>query len=178
MSEPEQLSESGGVSSPLARGLRIFAHAMIFGLSMILLQNILTTEGVRIWPDQGFGLLVVILSIATSIPALLRTIMLKSVTFGENLTTGLDGQGRLRLLVFTVTWFLFAVALPVFGFLLCATVAIASSMMALGRTRITLAIPVGAIVAMLVFAAFQKVLYVGLPLGQLDLFVINNLLEG
>lgn len=54
----------------------------------------------------------------------------------------------------------------------------AVSMTAIARTRVWVALPICAIIALLVFIAFQKVLYVGLPLGPIDLLVINNLLEG
>lgn len=130
------------------------------------------------WPDQGFPLLVVALTVLTATPALLRALSMRNATFGENLVDTLNRDGRVRLLVFGGIWLGFALALPWAGFLLCATLAMAVSMTAIARTRVWVALPICAIIALLVFIAFQKVLYVGLPLGPIDLLVINNLLEG
>ncbi|WP_265516810.1 tripartite tricarboxylate transporter TctB family protein [Nitratireductor luteus] len=165
-------------SVPAARYVRAAAHGAILFLGAVLLYDILTTEGVRMWPDQGFPLLVVGFVTVTAGPALIRSLMLTSPNWGENPAGSLDRANRIRLAIFASTWLAYALLLPLLGFLVSATIAITISAWALGRARIWIALPVSAIVAVLVFLAFQRVLYVSLPLGELDRLLIHSLPRG
>ncbi len=158
-----------------ARWVRVAVHGVILFLACALLRDVLTTKGVRLWPDQGFPLLVFGFAVLTAGPAMIRTLTSPTVGWGENLVQDLDPPKRRRLAIFGGTWVGYAALLPHLGFLVATTIALTVSSWALGRTRLWLSAIVAAAVALLVWLAFQRLLYVSLPLGPVDRFLAEAL---
>jgi hypothetical protein len=164
--------------SPAARYVRVAAHLGILFLAFSLTRDLLNDDGVALWPDKGFGLLVVVLSLLTAVPAVIRALRLEAPNWGDNLAGHLGKSERFRLCAFGLVWIAYAFFLPFLGFLVSATIAITVSAVAIGRARPWIALPVAALISVLVFLAFQRILYVGLPLGPLDRALIENLPRG
>ena len=161
-----------------ARYTRVAAHCGITFLALVLLYDILSDRGVPLWPDKGFGLLVVGLALVTAIPAIIRSLRLEAPDWGENIAGSLERPERVRLAIFGLIWVAYSLALPVVGFLVAASTAISVSAIAIAYSRPWIAVPVAVLASLLVFLIFQRVLYVGLPLGPLDRFVIENFPRG
>lgn len=178
MSDRTDMPDGASVPSRAPRVTRMAAHAGILALAGVLLHDILGTEGVRMWPDQGFPLLVVAFAFCTAGPALIRAALMPSPDWGENLAGSLSRRNKLRLGLFAATWLGFGLLLPVLGFLIDATLAMTISAVSLARARPWIALPVAAVSALLIFVFFQRVLYVGLPLGPLDRLVIESIPKG
>ncbi|WP_136637725.1 tripartite tricarboxylate transporter TctB family protein [Pseudooceanicola onchidii] len=178
MADRTDIPDGASVPSAAARIVRIAAHVAILALAGVLLKDILATEGVRRWPDQGFPLLVVAFAALTAGPALIRSVKMPSPDWGENLAGSLSRSNKMRLGLFAATWLVFGLVLPLVGFLVSATLAMTVSAVALARARPWLTFPIAAIIAVLIFIFFQRVLYVGLPLGPLDRLVIQSIPKG
>jgi hypothetical protein len=166
------------VANPAARFVRVAAHCGIVFLALILARDLSNDDGVPLWPDKGFGLLVIALSLLTAVPAIIRALRMSAPKWGENLAGHLGRAARLRLFAFGLIWLAYGFFLPLLGFLVTATIAISVSAIAIGRARPWIAVPVAALISVLVFFIFQRVLYVGLPLGPLDRVLIENLPRG
>jgi hypothetical protein len=178
MTKPSVISSSRNGDVSYAKLVRIAANVVILGLAVTLLINITSIPGVRYWPDQGYTLLVSALAGGMSIFGLISAIKTSDVGWGENLTGSLGKIDRLRLLAFAAAWVGFATLLSITGFLIAATGAMVISALAIARTRWFTTLPICLAVAALILICFQKVLYVGLPLGALDRFIIETLLGG
>ncbi|ARP97782.1 tripartite tricarboxylate transporter TctB family protein [Pseudorhodoplanes sinuspersici] len=163
---------AGGRSSSapltLARWVRIGAHCAILFLACVLLRDILSIEGLRLWPDQGVPLLTAGFALITASVAALRALFAQSVGWDENLVRDLDAPRRRRFAVFVGTWIGYAALLPYIGFLVATMLALTASIWTLERLRLWVTVPVAAIISVLIWLVFQRALYVSLPLGPID----------
>lgn len=80
---------------------------------------------------------------------------------------------RLRLLGFLALWLAYCWALTPFGFVVSTTAAIATSMWLLGTRRIGLNIAAAVVFSCVLLILFQTVLYIPVPSGVIDLWLIK-----
>ena len=156
-----------GPEAPLARWARVGVHLGIAALALVLLRDVLRTEGVRLWPDRGYPLLVVAFALATAIPAALRALKAPAV-WDENLLARLDGSQKRRFALFAAIWIAYAASFGAAGFLLVTTLALTASGWALERARPLIVAPISALFTLAVWLLFQRALYVSLPGGPLE----------
>jgi putative tricarboxylic transport membrane protein len=158
-----------------ARLKQAAAHGVVLALAAALLADVLAAGHLRLWPDRGYGLLVVAFAAVTAGAAILRALTGRDPDRGERLFAGLDGPGRARMLVFVGVWAAYAVVFPRIGFMPATALALAASMVAAARTRPPVALAAGAVTAVAVWFLFQRVLFVSLPMGPIELWLTTML---
>lgn len=173
-------SEGPGSGSPrsqpaAARLKQAAAHGVVLALAAALLADVLAAGHLRLWPDRGYGLLVVAFASATAGAAIFRALTGRDPDRGEKLFGGLDAGGRVRMVAFIAVWAIYAVLFARIGFIPATTLALTASMLAAARTPLLVAAPAGAAVAIAVWFLFQRVLFVSLPMGPLELWLTTTL---